>query len=362
MDELNGQQRAKLRTALSQAFLPADMIQLVGDFFAPKAFLGIAPVPLGGGGYEQQLFELIDHFNKNDMLPDLVAAARQRRPKNASIADLAERIGLTISGARFDSPLAEPTKPLEKIVQQHARLLNPPEFRAALGPLEGQVCWIALPGGGGGTGFLVGSDLVLTNYHVIAAVKKNPALAPHVVFRFDFKQTTSGEPVLRAKITECRLAAEWWIDGKPPSAKDSDAALGDATIDELDYALLRLDSHIGDEPIGGVTADLKAAPRGWIDLKSVGVDPTVGEQIFLLQHPGGEPLRLSVGTVTGYNGNKSRVRYDANSKKGSSGSPCFNADLQLVALHHAHDTQEPPRWNQAIPIAAIINCWQFPLD
>lgn len=197
----------------------------------------------------------------------------------------------------------------------------------------------------------------------MAKVKENPALAPNVVFRFDFKQTTAGQPVLRSKITECRLAASnWWIDGKPPSAKDWDAALGDAGMDELDYALLRLDLRIGDEPVGGATTDLKAAPRGWIEAKAIGIAPDVGEQVFLLQHPEGEPLRLSVGTISAYNGNQSRMRYNANSKDGSSGSPCFNADLQLVALHHAHDTQTPPRWNQAVPMDAIVAHWKYPQD
>ena len=29
------------------------------------------------------------------------------------------------------------------------------------------------------------------------------------------------------------------------------------------------------------------------------------------------------------------------------------SDLQLAALHHAHDPNDPPAWNQAIPFAII---------
>ena len=82
--------------------------------------------------------------------------------------------------------------------------------------------------------------------------------------------------------------------------------------------------------------------------------------MFLLQHPKGEPLQLTVGTVTGFNSAGTRVRYDANSKDGSSGSPCFDADLQLVALHHAHDPDSPPKWNQAIPFSVIKKTWKLP--
>jgi V8-like Glu-specific endopeptidase len=42
---------------------------------------------------------------------------------------------------------------------------------------------------------------------------------------------------------------------------------------------------------------------------------------------------------------------------GSSGSPCFNANLELVALHHAGDPTVPweqPEWNQAIPVQNIV--------
>jgi len=57
-------------------------------------------------------------------------------------------------------------------------------------------------------------------------------------------------------------------------------------------------------------------------------------------------LQLTVGTIKEFNAACTRVRYDANSKAGSSGSPCFDGDLRLVALHHAHDpanttTMEP---------------------
>jgi hypothetical protein len=80
--------------------------------------------------------------------------------------------------------------------------------------------------------------------------------------------------------------------------------------------------------------------------------------VFLLQHPEGEPLQLTIGTVTAFNGAATRVRYDANSKDGSSGSPCFDADLRLVALHHAHDPHYPPAWNQAVPIGMVHQVWE----
>ncbi len=67
--------------------------------------------------------------------------------------------------------------------------------------------------------------------------------------------------------------------------------------------------------------------------------------------------RLTIGEVVAFNGAGTRVRYDANSRDGSSGSPVFDTDLQLVALHHARDPHEPPSWNQAVPIGTVRADW-----
>ena len=99
--------------------------------------------------------------------------------------------------------------------------------------------------------------------------------------------------------------------------------------------------------------DPGAELRKWITASSPPPPLAVGNQVFLLQHPEGKPLRLTIGTVTEFNEAGTRVRYDANSLGGASGSPLFDADLQLVALHHAHDLARPPRWNEAIPLGVI---------
>ena len=64
----------------------------------------------------------------------------------------------------------------------------------------------------------------------------------------------------------------------------------------------------------------------------------------------------TIGSVDKFNAGGTRMRHTANSKKGSSGSPCLNANLQLVALHHAHDPAYPPQWNQAVPFGLIRSC------
>jgi V8-like Glu-specific endopeptidase len=79
--------------------------------------------------------------------------------------------------------------------------------------------------------------------------------------------------------------------------------------------------------------------------------------LMIAQHPDGKPLKLAVDTesVIGVNANQTRVRYATNTEPGSSGSPVFDFDWNLVALHHLGDPayNHPPAYNQGIPINNI---------
>ena len=80
--------------------------------------------------------------------------------------------------------------------------------------------------------------------------------------------------------------------------------------------------------------------------------------LLIAQHPDGSPLKLALDTegVTSVNANGTRVRYATNTEGGSSGSPCFNIDWKLVALHHLGDPardRQKPKFNQGVPIGII---------
>ena len=79
--------------------------------------------------------------------------------------------------------------------------------------------------------------------------------------------------------------------------------------------------------------------------------------LYVLQHPYGGPLKAECGALIFVNANKTRVRHEATTERGSSGSPCFNfADLEPFALHHAgrHSRTLNKPYNQAVPIGRIM--------
>jgi len=342
----------KLREALFKAFDEPTFDLLLSDYFG-LSFNALAS-PGYGVGLEYRMHLVIKQARSEDWVLDLVGAARERRPKDLRLAALANELGMTIGGARLLNPTQNS---LEALVNANSKFINMAEFLENLGILQGQVCWIKIPRGGG-TGFLVGPDLVLTNYHVMAPLIEQKVSGADVICQFDYLQAIDGPKLTTKKLTEVSLHPdEWKIDVQPTSDFDSDNDLGNPASDESDYALIRLAEEIGDVPVGGPTLDGKAPKRSWISMVPNVPAMAAGNVLFLLQHPLGEPLQLTVGSVSKFNASGTRVRYDASSKNGSSGSPCFNSDLQLVALHNGRDVKDPPTWNQAIPFNLIRKQW-----
>jgi len=270
-------------------------------------------------------------------------------------------------GFRAILPPNSPTDPqLERMIRASNTMLDIQRWIARLNELKDQVCRISVSQGANitcGTGFLVAPDVALTNYHVVQAVIAGQAKPGDVKLLFDYHLKEDGvTPCVGKSYT---LAQDWLIDASPYSPLDlqSDPG-GDPDPEQLDYALLRLDGAPGREqisrPVGGAIA---ALPRGYIPLPSPQAAPVAcipNSPILIIQHPHGKELKLAIDTdaVIGMNGNGTRLRYRTNTEAGSSGSPCFDANWTLVALHHSGDPNHSqfchPQYNQGIPIAAIV--------
>ncbi len=229
------------------------------------------------------------------------------------------------------------------MVNSHSRLIDYALFLARLQSVGERICRIETPIKTG-TGFLVAPDCVLTNFHVVEEAIGNLALLDKVVCRFDFRETATGANPTTPK--PCKLAGNGFLAISPYSRSDL-TGNGEPCADKLDYATLRLAEQVGAMP------GSNGKPRGWF--KMVADSPVVAMRDFVVipQHAGGNKLEISWGSVVAFPASGNRLRYDTTTKSGSSGSPCFTADLDIVGLHHAAEPIYKPTYNQAVPLWLI---------
>src|SRR5262249_3087417 len=144
-------------------------------------------------------------------------------------------------------------------------------WREKMALVEGRVCRIELNGNAAGTGFLVGPDAVLTNYHVLESVLKGASPPASATFRFDYKVLSNGS---RLEGTSIGLdSSEWNAAASPPSAAERTLNPDEPppTAQELDFALVKLARPVANEPLnpkGGT----EAPRRGWVTIPE---SPTV---------------------------------------------------------------------------------------
>jgi V8-like Glu-specific endopeptidase len=196
------------------------------------------------------------------------------------------------------------------------------------------VCLIKINNESAGTGFLVGKDLVLTNHHVMSSefrdseeqIRKNARLTTlHFGYISPVKGETKNEEVFK-------LHPERLIEAKSV---------------ELDFALLRVEPAIKD------AKDLKR-------VKFAGQPATERKKLHMLQHPKGQTMQLALSgnAVTRVSEDGTRLEYVTSAAKGSSGSPCFNEEWEVTALHRAEVTSRigPFAWGtvrQGVPFKSI---------
>lgn len=340
--QVRGAQFQQLVAALNDAFPNTNAFAQMLEFRLSKNLAAIAALP---NPIEQIAFEVVSIANAEGWTARLIVAARESKPGNPKLLKLAEDFGLTATSPQ-----------LERKVRDDLPFIDVTRWRTRLGEIEAQVCRVETPTQIG-TGFLVGPDVLITNYHVMEKVIKNPSVAGKVVLRFDYKQLADGTTVNPG--TLFKLADTWLLDESPYSSVDllTDAGGQSPAAEELDYVLLRVDGEPGHQAVAADKADPGASTRRWIEVD----DPVPGlvpdAPVFIVQHPEAWPLKLALDTksVLNTNANGTRIRYRTNTEKGSSGSPVFNDQWQLAALHHSGDRTIVPVFNQGIPFGAILS-------
>ncbi len=158
-----------------------------------------------------------------------------------------------------------------------------------------------------GTGFLVGPGLLMTNHHVI----QDPDVARRAVAQFDYQDNASRELLPRQ---DFRLDAGAFFC---TSAALDFTVVGVTAVSDKEHALASY-------PWMKLIADLGKAEKG---------DP-----LNIIQHPRGGLKQIAFrrnDVIEIPEEKRDFLYYTTDTEPGSSGSPCFNDQWELVALHHS---------------------------
>lgn len=340
----------ELMRALARTTLPPGL--LAAEATTPKTPAADASIFIGGnvggnniivGNHNVQVTNDTRHVTGSLSLARLLADALARLSPREQIDRLRRVLPTDEILERADalSLLPDTFENFERNVNRRRLELDPAAWRRKLAALERRVGLIEAGSVPCGTCFLVGPDLVLTNYHVVKPFFSGESGARHLRVRFDYQPHTDSP-------TYAPLERDWCLDWSPYSERDVQGTLP-THQDELDYALVRLATPAGEETETG-------ARRGWVSLTGARA-PAPEDALIILQHPRGQHLKLSFGKVLAVHDGAARLRYDTNTDSGSSGAPCLDENLELVALHHMGDpnfsASHRPAYNQGILLAAI---------
>ena len=154
---------------------------------------------------------------------------------------------------------------------------------------------------GYGTGFMVSPRLMLTNNHVLGSAA---AAAPSRV-EFDFQEGVDGH-----------LLSSIVVNFDPASFF--------ATDKTLDFTLVALKGDLS-----GITR------YGWNGLSAAEGKVIAGEFVSIIQHPSGERKQIAIRENRIVDVLEQFLHYHTDTAPGSSGSPVFNDQWEVVALHHS---------------------------
>ncbi len=341
-----------LHKALLQAFPAADFERLLRTRLDVNMHRLVGAMP-----FDSAVFEVLQFAERAGWTHELVRAAYEERPGHQALAAVYGELGLapgvSVQSAGVEDPGEAHTVAAPSFGQGRALpFLDLGLWRERLTLVEGRVGRVEIHGSMIGTGFLVGPGAVLCTYHGLDKVFTGAVPPSGVRLRFDYKKLSDGSV---ASGTAVGLAPQWLIDASPyaPDEATDEPDRQLPTPDELDYALLALDS-----PVGGEPPDLSASgtrPRGWLRVPERLSPLAPGAFLLIAHYPQGEPLKVTIDTdaVLGPNANGTRVRYKTMTAPGSTGAPCFDVNWNLVAMHHRRDPATIPQYRQGIPITAI---------
>nr|WP_315428169.1 serine protease [uncultured Albidiferax sp.] len=235
---------------------------------------------------------------------------------------------------------------VQALLNTYEPFFNSDEFQRIYPRVTCTVCAVAVQDEIKGSGFLIGPDLVLTNFHVIPSYFKASPNNPKVFeqngdgkdlkFVFDYRSEPppdlSGAQPAKADSTLIVHAADaWLVHARRFRDWDGEANATMPVDKEFDYAVIRLASAVGNRPsrVSG------GAMRGWLPLPEVAPGYVEPRRVLVFQHPEGTSQKWDVGEFVKLDASSTRVWYSVSTAHGSSGGAAVSANGALFALHNA---------------------------
>lgn len=249
---------------------------------------------------------ILEEASANGLVDELVGFAISDYPDNEVLIDiLRTKTSVTVSGPSFVSidkqkeiewDNSENISTIEKIIGDQNNLL-PISFLEVGLQKSLSVARIQLADGAVGTGFLTRGNLLVTNNHVLPS----EASAESAVVQFNFQKNARGLDLPIAQF------------GCLPSNGFRTSLVDDWTIVRLD-----------EDP----NASWGAIPIANCSCK-------IRDRVLIIQHPAGshKAIGLYHNLVTSVT--ETRIQYLTDTMPGSSGSPVFDNNWNLVGVHHS---------------------------
>jgi endonuclease G, mitochondrial len=225
----------------------------------------------------------------------------------------------------FTAPASDTEAQLEKIINTADFLsVRYLDEGVAAARSVGRITIRSADGSGYGTGFLVSPRLLLTNHHVLS----DADTARRSFIEFDYQDGIGGTPLTPTKLTFA--PGRFFIADR-----------------RLDFALVAVDADPG-----------QLVTFGFNKLTGAQGTVLIGEYVTIVQHPRGEKKQIVLRENKVIDLPELAVNYSADTEPGSSGSPVFNNQWEVVALHHASvpttGNEQYAYLNEGIRISRIL--------
>jgi V8-like Glu-specific endopeptidase len=273
---------------------------------------------------------IIEEADKQRMVGNIIARARKDYPRNTSLALAEQNLLLAVETPPLGEDVWRGPKDsgaLEKIIGVMSTL-RPISFLERGLEKARSVARVVLADGSCGSGFLTGENLLITNNHVIPS----EAAARGATVQFNYQKNALG---LDAPIDAYELEPEKGFATSPEEEQGGD-----------DWTAVRVKGNPKDK---------------WGFLPLSRAFPKVDDEVAIIQHPGGGQKQIAMSHNIVVFADERRLQYLTDTLEGSSGSPVFNADWQVVAIHHKGGALRDPGSkrlvyrNQGVHINIVID-------